>query len=65
MHAVDFLEAQEAPYDFLDFANNLEVLEDYKTFYGQTTVPIILSNDLQTGKVRKVGGYQDLLELLS
>ena len=65
MHAVDFLEAQSIQHNFLNFAKNPEILEDYKSFYNQSTVPIILSNDLQSGEIKKVGGYQDLLELLS
>ena len=39
-----------------------KILEDYKDFYNQKTVPIILANCLDTGVTKKVGGYQDLLE---
>ena len=43
-------------------ANNLDILEDYKSFHQQETVPIILANDKTTGHTFKVGGYSDLLE---
>tara|TARA_Y100000592_G_scaffold99255_1_gene174650 strand:+ start:19544 stop:19801 length:258 start_codon:yes stop_codon:yes gene_type:complete len=62
VYSVDFCEAKGIRYDFLDYYNKPEILEDYKDFYNQKTVPIILANCLDTGVTKKVGGYQDLLE---
>lgn len=64
MHAVDFCKAQSAEYIFLDYSSKTSIIEEYKEFYKQSTVPIILSNDLETGETRKIGGYTDLLECL-
>ena len=49
----------------LDYVKNLELLEDYKVFHQQNTVPIILENCLETGYTKKIGGYSDLVALLS
>ena len=62
--AVDFLNCKETESIFLDYEENREILEDYKSFHNQNTVPIVLSNNLETGLVKKVGGYTDLLDLL-
>jgi glutaredoxin len=59
--AADYCIANEAQYQFLDYESNAYILEDYKLFYQQPTVPIILANNLKTGIVTKVGGYTDLL----
>lgn len=48
----------------LDYAGREEILEDYKQFYNQKTVPIILANNIETGYTKKVGGYTDLLDFL-
>tara|TARA_A100001011_G_C14107385_1_gene755408 strand:+ start:203 stop:448 length:246 start_codon:yes stop_codon:yes gene_type:complete len=64
INAADYCSASEVEYCFLDYANNPDILEDYKHFYGQETVPIILVNNLKTGKTRKIGGYTDLLDYL-
>jgi hypothetical protein len=48
----------------MDYSDNTDILEDYKQFYSQTTVPIILRNCLTSGETFKVGGYTDLLEHL-
>ena len=61
--AEDFLLASSAEFQFLDYVDAPEILEDYKEFHNQNTVPIILENNLETGKVRKIGGYTDLLDL--
>ena len=60
--AEDLLIASKIEHIFLDYAHKIEILEDYKQFHDQPTVPIILSNNLETGLVQKVGGYTDLLE---
>ncbi len=62
--AEDLLCASELEFLFLDYATNAPILEEYKKFYNQETVPIILSNDLQSGYTKKVGGYTDLLEYI-
>ena len=62
LHAEDFCRAAELQYVFLNYENRQEILQDYKDFYNQKTVPIVLSNDLDTGLTEKVGGYSDLLE---
>ena len=62
--AVDFLSCKGAESIFLDYEESREILEDYKSFHNQNTVPIVLSNNLETGLVKRVGGYTDLLDLL-
>ena len=62
--AEDLMIASQKEFIFLDYASNQSILEDYKEFHNQETVPIILSNDLDTGFTKKVGGYTDLLEYL-
>ena len=62
LHAVDFCKASEIDYIFLDYANQLNILEEKKSFYNHETVPIILFNDLATGLTKKIGGYSDLIE---
>ena len=62
--AEDLLFASEKECIFLDYSTSTHILEDYKEFYNQKTVPIILSNNLNTGYTKKIGGYTDLLEHL-
>ena len=62
LHAIDYCNAIGAPSIFLDYSSEPEIIEEYKQFYKQETVPIILANDLETGETRKIGGYPDLLE---
>ena len=62
--AVDFLEDMVFQHEFLDYVDSTDILEDYKTFYKQDTVPIILSNNIKTGLTRKIGGYSDLMEYM-
>ena len=63
--AEDLLKASNKPHIFLDYSTTTSLLEDYKQFHNQRTVPIILSNNLDTGYTFKIGGYTDLLEHLS
>ena len=60
--ACDFLIASKSDHQFFDFEEDRGFLEEAKVFYNFETVPIILENDLSTGKVSFVGGYSDLLE---
>jgi len=62
--AADICVAKQTSHVFLDYVEHLTILEEYKLFYEHQTVPIILENDLETGLTKKVGGYQDLLEIL-
>ena len=62
--AADYCSATHNSYIFLDYESDQQLLEDYKAFHSQTTVPIILANNLETGYTKKVGGYTDLLDLL-
>lgn len=62
--ADDLLKCMKIESIFLDYEASQIILEDYKNFYNQKTVPIIISNDTTTGLVKKVGGYQELLEHL-
>ena len=63
--AVDYCLCLSVEHQFLDYVSQPDILEDYKEFYKQPTVPIILSNDLETGIVKKVGGCTELIEYLS
>lgn len=65
IRAVDYCSAKEAEYIFLDYAEHTDILEEYKQFHGQSTVPIVLSNNLESGLVERVGGYTELLEHLT
>tara|TARA_B100000927_G_scaffold291336_1_gene292983 strand:+ start:232 stop:477 length:246 start_codon:yes stop_codon:yes gene_type:complete len=60
--AEDFLNSKKIENIFLDYENDRKILEDYKTFHKQPTVPIVLANSLSSGYTFKVGGYSDLLE---
>lgn len=62
--AVDYCKAKGNQFEFLDYANQPQVLQEYKEFHEHPTVPIILANNLETGYTKKVGGYSDLLEYL-
>lgn len=62
--AEDLLHASQKECVFLDYSCATHILEDYKEFYNQATVPIILRNCLTSGETFKVGGYTDLLEYL-
>ena len=62
--AIDYCKAKSAEYVFFNYTAHPEILEEYKQFHNQRTVPIILANNLETGYTNKVGGYSDLLEYL-
>lgn len=64
-HADDFCKSSGLESIFLDYAGREDILEEYKKFHQQSTVPIILQNNLITGEVRKVGGCSDLLGLFN
>lgn len=60
--AVEYCQAKDAEFVFLNYSENLEILEEYKQFHKQETVPIILANDMLSGYTEKIGGYSQLLE---
>ena len=62
--AQDFCQAKDLQVMYLDYTKNTDALTDCMKFYKTKTVPIILENDLETGLVKFVGGYTDLLEHL-
>ena len=62
--ALNLLDAHELKYTFLNYENKREFLEEYKVFYNQKTVPIIIGNDLASGRCEKIGGYTDLVDFL-
>ena len=62
IHACDYCEAKNLEYIFLDYETSRDILQEYKDFHKYQTVPMILSNDLESGLVRFVGGYTDLLK---
>lgn len=64
VYAMDYCTAKNIEYVFLDYSDRLDILEECKKFYNQNTVPIILANNTQSGKVKKIGGYTDLLDFL-
>ena len=49
VQAVDFCKARQKECVFLDYSEKTEILEDYKEFHSQKTVPIVLANNLETG----------------
>ena len=62
--AQDYCRAKDLEEVYLDYTEHTDALIDCMNFYKMKTVPIILENDLDTGLVRFVGGYTDLLEFL-
>jgi glutaredoxin len=62
--AIEYCRTKGAELVFLNYSENLEILEEYKQFYKQETVPIILANDMLSGYTKKVGGYSQLLEYI-
>ena len=64
MRAIDYCSAKEVEYFFADYKLVPAILEEYKEFHDQATVPIILANNLETGYTKKIGGYSELLEYL-
>ncbi len=59
-HAVDLLEARGVQNVFFDFSEDPNAIQEAKRFYNWPTVPMVLENNLNTGKTTFVGGYDDL-----
>ena len=64
VRAIDYCKAKKAEFVFFNYTENPDILEEYKQFHQQPTVPIILANNLETGYTKKIGGYSDLLAFL-
>ena len=62
--AIDYCRAKDVEYIFLNYTDQAQILEEYKQFHKQSTVPIILANNMLTGHTKKVGGFSELLEFL-
>ena len=63
--AVKILHAKKKENVFFDFSEDPDAIEEAKRFYDWPTVPMVLENDLITGKTNFVGGYDDLLNRLN
>jgi glutaredoxin len=63
--ACELLRSRSIEYVFLNMDEDPTGLEEAKSYYGHSTVPIILSNDLATGLTSFVGGYDDLYRSVS
>jgi glutaredoxin len=59
--AVDYCKLLKMEHVFCDYETRQHILEEYKDFYKQETVPIVLENNKDTGYTRKVGGYSELV----
>ncbi len=64
VNALDYCKAKKVECMFLDYTEDPKALDDYKEFHNQSTVPIILANNIDTGYTKKVGGYSELLGYL-
>tara|TARA_A100001011_G_scaffold73289_1_gene75216 strand:- start:3108 stop:3371 length:264 start_codon:yes stop_codon:yes gene_type:complete len=60
VRAVNFLDILRQESVFLNMEEDREGLEEAKVFYDWKTVPMILENDLSSGKVNFIGGYDNL-----
>jgi glutaredoxin len=60
--AIDLLDEKEKESVFFDFSEDPEAIEDAKSFYDRTTVPIILENNRSSGRTTLIGGYSELVE---
>lgn len=60
--ACEYLDSRNIEYVFLNMDEDLIGIREAKEFYGHNTVPIILKNNLKTGYVKFIGGYDDLVE---
>ena len=60
--AIKTLERRNLQFLFFNLENRQEFLAEVKGYYNFLTVPIILENDINTGLVRFIGGFDDLME---
>ena len=62
VRAVNFLDILRQEKVFLNMEEDREGLEEAKAFYKWRTVPMIIENNLDTGEVKFIGGYDSLKE---
>ncbi len=62
--AVNGLSERQLQHKFVDCENDRDFLNEAKTFYNKSTVPIVVQIQSKTGLVRLVGGCDDLMEFL-
>ena len=62
--ATELLEERNKEMVFIDLSDDPQAITETKEFYNWPTVPIVLENDSDTGKVTFVGGYTDLSDKL-
>ena len=60
VRAINFLDILRQESVFLNMEEDREGLEEAKVFYNWKTVPMILENDLNSGKISFIGGYDKL-----
>ena len=60
--AIDLCKATSHKYIFLDCEGREDILKEYKEFYEHKTVPIILANNVVTGRTEMIGGYTEMLD---
>lgn len=65
VESTDLLGFAGLDYNFFDLEEDREFLEEVKRFYNHSTVPIVLSIDGPTGKVKLIGGCDDLRNWLN
>lgn len=63
--AVELLKENHKESVFFDFSEDPDAIDDAKNFYNYSTVPMILENNMISGKTKFIGGYSDLEEYLS
>jgi len=55
------LESRRIECVFLSMDEDIKGLEEAKKYYNWNTVPIVLENNKDTGKIKFIGGYTDLM----
>lgn len=63
--AQDLLDTLGYSYSYVGLDQRQKFLKEVKQFYNHRTVPIVLEFDGATGRVRFIGGYDDLKERVS
>ena len=63
--ACDYLSALKKEHFFFDYQSDPAMLKELKEFYKHPTFPMILENDIESGKTIFVGGYTELLDNLN
>ena len=58
--AINLLNEKKYPYIVTDVTKNKEILEEIKTVFNHSTVPIVLYADNDNSRLNLVGGYTEL-----